>query len=221
MSTPELKIVRWGRLAYDVALERQTALQTARLEGRAPDTLALLEHDPVFTLGLRVGAERHLLWDQARLTAEGVSVRETNRGGDITYHGPGQLVAYPIVSLERRRDLHAYLRFLEEVLIATAARHGVTATRRDGLTGIWVGARKLAAIGVGVRRWVTLHGVALNVAPDLKHFTGIVPCGIQPEQGVVTSLAAELGEHAPSLDAVATTLAEEFVARWTGFLEGR
>lgn len=221
MSTPELNIVRWGRLAYDVALERQTALQTTRLEGQAPDTLALVEHDPVFTLGLRVGAARHLLWDQARLAAEGVSVRETNRGGDITYHGPGQLVAYPIVSLERRRDLHAYLRFLEDVLIATAARHGVTATRRDGLTGIWVGERKLAAIGVGVRRWVTLHGVALNVAPDLKHFTGIVPCGIQPEQGVVTSLAAELGEHAPSWDAVADTLAGEFTTRWIGFIAGQ
>ncbi len=221
MSTPELKIVRWGRLAYDVALERQTALQTARLEGQAPDTLALVEHDPVFTVGLRVGAARHLLWDQARLAAEGVSVRETNRGGDITYHGPGQLVAYPIVSLERRRDLHAYLRFLEDVLIATAARHGVTATRREGLTGIWVGERKLAAIGVGVRRWVTLHGVALNVAPELKHFGGIVPCGIRPEQGVVTSLAAELGEQAPSWDAVADTLAEEFTTRWAGFLAGQ
>lgn len=220
MITSALEIVRWGRLDYDSALARQIALQTARLEGRAPDTLALVEHDPVFTLGLRVGADRHLLWDEARLAGEGVAVRETNRGGDITYHGPGQLVAYAMVSLDRRRDLHAYLRFLEEVLIATAASHGVTATRREGLTGIWVGERKLAAIGVAVRRWVTLHGVALNVAPDLRHFSGIVPCGIRPEQGVVTSFAAELGDRAPTWDEVADTFSREFALRWSEFIDG-
>src|SRR5690606_8944523 len=110
---------------------------------------------PVFTVGLRTGAAGHLLWDAPRLAAEGVAVHETNRGGDITYHGPGQLVAYPIVSLDTRRDLHAYLRFLEDVLVATVARHGLAAGRREGLTGIWIAERKLAAIGVAVRRWVT------------------------------------------------------------------
>lgn len=220
MTAPALEVVHWGRLAYDAALARQTALQTDRIEGRAPDTLALVEHDPVFTLGLRGGAARHLLWDRDRLAAEGVDVRDTNRGGDITYHGPGQLVAYPIVSLDRRRDLHAYLRFLEDVLIATVARYSVTAARREGLTGIWVGARKLAAIGVGVRRWVTLHGVALNVAPDLRHFGGIVPCGISPDQGAVTSLAAELGDRAPDWDRAAADFAAEFTSRWPAFLAG-
>lgn len=211
-------IARWGRTVYADALARQTELQAARLAGGAPDTLALTEHEPVFTLGLRTGAEKHLLWDAPTLAREGVAVHGTNRGGDITYHGPGQLVAYPIVSLDGRRDLHAYLRFLEDVLIATVARHGVVAARREGLTGIWVGARKLAAIGVSVRRWVTMHGIALNVAPELRHFGGIVPCGIAATEGTVTSLAAELGPRCPELARVGEEFAEEFVARWPGFV---
>ena len=212
-----LRVVRWGRVAYAEALARQTELQAARLAGEAPDTLVLTEHDAVFTVGLRTGAARHLLWDASRLAAEGVAVHDTNRGGDITYHGPGQLVAYPVVSLEARRDLHAYLRFLEDVLIATTARRGLAAARRDGLTGIWIGERKLAAIGVSVRRWVTMHGIALNVAPRLGHFGGIVPCGIRPDEGTVTSLAAELGPRCPSLDEVADDFAAEFASRWPAF----
>ncbi len=213
-----VSLVRWGRTAYADALARQTELQAARLAGLAPDTLVLTEHEAVFTVGLRTGAEKHLLWDEAQLAAEGVGRHETNRGGDITYHGPGQLVAYPVVSLERRRDLHAYLRFLEDVLIAVVARQGLTAARRDGLTGIWIGQRKLAAIGVSVRRWVTMHGVALNVAPDLRHFGGIVPCGIASTEGTVTSLAAELGARCPSLAEVETHFAEEFCRRWPEFV---
>jgi lipoyl(octanoyl) transferase len=211
-------VLDWGRTAYADALARQEALQAARLAGSAPDTLVFTEHDPVFTLGLRAGADRHLLWSAERLAAEGVALHPTNRGGDITYHGPGQLVAYPVVSLDARRDLHAYLRFLEDVLIATVARHGLVAARRDGLTGIWIGERKLAAIGVSVRRWVTMHGLALNVSPDLRHFGGIVPCGIAAAEGTVTSLAAELGPRCPSLAQVAADLAEEFAARWPAFL---
>ncbi len=214
---PTLAVVRWGRTAYAEALARQTALQSARLDGLAPDTLVLTEHDPVYTLGLHAGADQNLLWDAAALSREHITLHATNRGGDITYHGPGQLVAYPIVSLDGRRDLHAYLRFLEDVLIAVAARHGLAAIRREGLTGIWVEKRKLAAIGVAVRRWVTQHGVALNVAPDLRHFGGIVPCGIVASDGTVTSLAAELGPRCPTLDEVADQFADEFAARWVAF----
>jgi lipoyl(octanoyl) transferase len=209
-----VRVVRWGRTTYADALARQTELQAARLAGTAPDTLVLTEHEPVFTVGLRTGAAKHLVWDAATREREGVVVHETNRGGDITYHGPGQLVAYPIVSLDARRDLHAYLRFLEDVLIATVGRHGLVATRREGLTGIWIAERKLAAIGVSARRWVTMHGVALNVAPDLRHFGGIVPCGIAAEEGTVTSLAAELGAGCPSLERVGEEFAEEFARAW-------
>lgn len=212
-------VLDWGRTAYADALARQEALQAERVAGRAPDTLVLTEHEPVFTVGLRSGAEKHLLWDAASLAREGVSVHPTNRGGDITYHGPGQLVAYPIVSLDARRDLHAYLRFLEDVLIATAGRHGIVAARRDGLTGIWVGQRKLAAIGVSVRRWVTMHGIALNVAPDLRHFGGIVPCGISASEGTVTSLAAELGAGCPTLAQISRDFAAEFISRWPAFIQ--
>lgn len=217
-SVAPLAVARWGRTSYADALTRQTELQAARLAGSAPDTLVLTEHDAVFTVGLRTGAVKHLLWDGPTLAREGVAVHDTNRGGDITYHGPGQLVAYPIVSLDARRDLHAYLRFLEDVLIAVAARHGLQAARRDGLTGIWIAERKLAAIGVSVRRWVTMHGIALNVSPALRHFGGIVPCGISSREGTVTSLAAELGARCPSLERVGEDFAEEFAARWPDFV---
>jgi len=210
-------VVRWGRTVYAEALVRQTTLQSARLAGLASDTLVLTEHDPVYTLGLRAGADQHLVWDAATLAREHIALHATNRGGDITYHGPGQLVAYPIVSLDGRRDLHAYLRFLEDVLIAVVACHGLTAARREGLTGIWVENRKLAAIGVSVRRWVTMHGVALNVAPDLRHFGGIVPCGIAASDGTVTSLAAELGPRCPTLEKVADDFATEFASHWPRF----
>jgi lipoyl(octanoyl) transferase len=217
-SSAPLALTHWGRTPYAAALARQTELQAARLAGTAPDTLVLTEHDPVYTLGLRAGADRHLLWDNATRAREGVALHETNRGGDITYHGPGQLVAYAIVSLDSRRDLHAYLRFLEDVLIATVAHHGLSATRREGLTGLWLGTRKLAAIGVAVRRWVTLHGIALNVSPDLRHFAGIVPCGLATADGTVTSLAAELGPRCPTLTQVGENFAAEFTARWTAFI---
>ena len=219
MNAPDIQIQHWGRTSYADSLARQNELQAARLAGAAPDTLVLTEHDPVFTIGLRTGAARNLVWDPAALAREGVAVHETNRGGDITYHGPGQLVAYPIVSLDARRDLHAYLRFLEDVLIATVARHGLVATRREGLTGIWVADRKLAALGVSVRRWVTMHGLALNVSPNLAHFGGIVPCGIAATDGAVTSLAAELGPSCPALDQVSADLTAEFLSRWPAFIQ--
>jgi lipoyl(octanoyl) transferase len=154
---------------------------------------------------------------RAALAAEGVEVVKTNRGGDITYHGPGQLVGYPIVSLSAHQDLHAYLRFLEDVLINSVGTLGLVATRRPGLTGIWIGPRKVAALGVAVRRWVTYHGFALNVNAHLPHFAGIVPCGIAASDGTVTSLHVELGQTLDIAE-VKAVVAREFRALWPAFL---
>lgn len=205
-------VLDWGRTAYADAQLRQTALVEQRIAGAIGDTLVFTEHEPVFTLGMRAGAEANLRWDVDRLAREGVATARTNRGGDITYHGPGQIVGYPIVSLDSHRDLHAYLRLLEDVLIGAVGHFGLVASRRQGKTGIWVETRKVAAIGVAVRRWVTYHGFALNVDPDLAHFEGIVPCGISPAEGTVTSLTAELRRPVGTAE-VKPVLAAEF-GRW-------
>lgn len=210
-------VLDWGRTEYADALARQAGLVERRIAGEFGDTLVFTEHEPVFTLGMRAGAEAHLLWDAGRLAREGIATEKTNRGGDITYHGPGQIVGYPVVSLDGRRDLHAYLRFLEEVLLGAVGQFGLTAGRREGKTGIWVDNRKVAAIGVAVRRWVTYHGFALNVNPDLTHFQGIVPCGIRADDGTVTSLQAELGRDVP-LEEVKCALAAEFGRRLPSLL---
>ena len=206
----------WGRTHHEEAFRRQQDLVSQRIAGRVGDTLIFTEHEPVFTLGVRPGAEKHIVWDAVRLAGAGVEVVRTNRGGDVTYHGPGQVVGYPIVSLAHRPDLHAYLRFLEEVLINSLGCLGLAAGRRPGQTGIWLGSRKIAAIGVAVRRWVTYHGFALNVNPDLGHFAGIVPCGIPAKDGTVTSIQAELG-RAPEAAEVKNILAAEFWAGWERF----
>jgi lipoyl(octanoyl) transferase len=215
-STLDLTLHDWGRTHYEAAVARQLELVECRLAGAIGDTLNFTEHEPVYTIGLRSGAAANLRWDDRQLQTEGIAVARTNRGGDITYHGPGQIVGYPIVNLATRKDLHAYLRFLEQVMIDTVAPFGLAATRRPGLTGIWVGTRKIAAIGVAVRRWVAYHGFALNVAPDLAHFGGIVPCGIAAENGTVTSIAAELRQPVP-LPAVRETLAAVFTRLWPEF----
>jgi len=209
----------WGRTRYADAWRRQDALVAERIAGVVGDTLVLTEHDPVYTIGLRGGADQHLVWDPARLAHEGVKVVKTNRGGDITYHGPGQLVGYPIIDLSPRKDLHAYLRFLEQVLIDTVGELGLVAARRDGKTGIWIADRKVAAIGVAVRRWVAYHGFALNVNTHLPHFQGIVPCGIAPADGTVTSLHAELGRPV-DFEEVKTLAANRFHRLLPGFLAG-
>lgn len=212
--------VDWGRTRHAAAFQEQEKLLARRIAGEAPDTLVFTEHEPVFTMGMRSGSDAHLVWGGERLATEGIEVLRTNRGGDITYHGPGQLVGYPIVSLEARRDLHAYLRFLEQVLINTLARLDLPqATRREGLTGIWLGSRKVAAIGVAVKRWVAYHGFALNVNPNLAHFGGIVPCGIAASDGTVTSLAAEL-RRPVDIAEVKPILAREFWTLWPLFLQG-
>jgi len=209
----------WGRTPYREAQRLQDELVARRLAGEIGDTLVFTEHEPVFTVGLRGGAEDHLVWDAGRLAREGVEVVRTNRGGDITYHGPGQVVGYPIVSLAPRQDLHAYLRFLEQVLINAVGSLGLAAARRPGKTGIWLGPRKIAAIGVAVRRWTAYHGFALNVDPDLAHFGGIVPCGIGAADGTVTSMRAELGRPVDPAE-VRKVLAAEFWAEWEQFLRG-
>lgn len=191
-SAPVLAIHRLGRVAYQDAWELQNRLVRQRKAGEVPDTLLLLEHPPVFTIGRR-GSTAHVLGTPEQLAAIGAEVVQVDRGGDITYHGPGQLVGYPILQLTGAdRDAHAYLRGLEEVIIRVLEDFGVAASRREGATGVWVAERKIASIGVRLSSWVTNHGFALNVCPDLSHFELIVPCGLH---GVsMTSLAAELGE---------------------------
>jgi lipoyl(octanoyl) transferase len=215
-----LATVDWGRTPYADAKRRQEEWVARRIAGESGDTLVFTEHDPVFTVGLRTGAENNLIWDQAALVKNGVEVIKTNRGGDITFHGPGQVVGYPIVSLNPRPDLHAYLRFLEEVMIRSIGTLGLAASRNPGKTGIWLGPRKIAAIGVAVRRWVAYHGFALNVSTDLGYFQGIVPCGISAADGTVTSMEAELGRKV-DLAEVREVLAKEFWQLLPQFLDHR
>jgi len=192
-SERRLTVRRLGRVAYADALALQRALVEERKSGAIDDQLLLLEHPHVLTLGVRGdGGRSHILASAEHLASRGVDVFETGRGGDITYHGPGQIVGYPIVDLKPdRQDVHRYVRDIEEVLIRTAADYGIDAGRVEGLTGVWVGREKLAAIGVRISRWVTSHGFAFNVTTDLDYFALIVPCGIA-DRGV-TSLERLLG----------------------------
>jgi lipoate-protein ligase B len=200
--------VTWlGRMAYREAWALQRGLAEARRADLAPDTILLVEHPHTFTLGRR-GTPDHILMDAAGLRRRDITVVPIDRGGDITYHGPGQLVAYPILRLARwGSDILRYVRLLEDVGIRTAAAFGVTAERETGHTGVWVGNDKLVAIGVRVSRWVTTHGLALNVAPDLSYFADIIPCGLY-DRGV-TSLEHLLGT-APSMDEARLELTQSF-----------
>jgi len=195
-----VEIRRLGVVPYERGLELQKQLVEERKAGRISDQLLLLEHPPVITLGAKVRSDRsHVLASPAELEAAGVALFEAGRGGDVTYHGPGQLVGYPILDLRPDRcDVHRYVRDLEEVMIDVAAEYGVEASRVPGLTGAWVGADKLAAIGVRISRWITSHGFAFNVNTDLSHFSYIVPCGI-PDRGVV-SLGRLVGRTIPISD---------------------
>ena len=188
--------VRWlGRVAYPEAVALQDALVAARRAGEVPDTLLLLEHPPVVTLGRGAHAENLLLSRQA-LAERGVALHESGRGGDVTYHGPGQLVGWPVVALTgAERDAHRWLRLLEEALIRTVASYGIRAWREPGLTGVWTDRGKIAAIGVRLAHgWITAHGFALNVAVDVSGFSAIVPCGIRGR--AVASLAGYGGAAA-------------------------
>lgn len=194
-SVSDLQVVRAGRTRYRACWQVQQDYFERRLAGQVPDTLILTEHEHVYTLGRNAHTD-HLLAGAVDLEARGVDVVEVDRGGDITYHGPGQLVAYPILDLEHHgRDVGQYLRGLEEVVIRLLARLDVAGGRLPGYTGVWVAGEKVCAIGIKASRWVTMHGLALNVATDLSYFGGIIPCGIF-ERGV-TSLREITGETFP------------------------
>jgi len=205
-----LHVVDLGRMAYADALELQRAAARSRIDGSQPeDLLLLVEHPPVVTLG-RSSKEAHLLASPELLRARGVDLFEVERGGDVTFHGPGQLVGYPIFDLKRhKRDLHWYLRQLEEALIAALDRFGIQGQRRPSYTGVWVEDRKIASIGVHARDWVTWHGFALNVSTDLAFFDLIVPCGIQAV--TMTSIERELSPNpVPPAREVANVVSESF-----------
>jgi len=202
-----LNVCWLGRVDYRAGLALQERLVEARRQDLIDDTLVLLEHPAVITLG-RNSDRAHVLHDAEVLASRGVELHEIGRGGDVTYHGPGQLVGYPVIRLAgAEKDAHAYLRNLEQGLIGIAAHYGIEAGRIDGLTGIWVGNDKLAAIGVRLSTgWITSHGFALNVSTDLDGFSAIVPCGIRGRG--VTSLARLLG-RSPALEETAAVAATE------------
>lgn len=198
---PPVQWFRLGRVEYADGLELQRQFQEARRENLVPDTLLLLEHSPVLTLG-RAAHQTNIIAPKQQLDALGVDTFETDRGGDVTYHGPGQIVGYPLLHLgPGRQDVRRYVRAIEELIIRTVADWGITATRIEKWPGVWVeqsrrgGPRKIAALGVHLSRWYTKHGFALNVQPELSHFQLIVPCGIR-EAGV-TSMREELGRELP------------------------
>ncbi|MFN2420463.1 MAG: lipoyl(octanoyl) transferase LipB [Gemmatimonadota bacterium] len=218
LATSPLDVRRLGTVSYREAWELQHRLVAERAGGAIPDTLLLIVHPPVVTMG-RGGHAEHLVASPGVLAARGIEFVETDRGGDVTFHGPGQIVGYPIVDLSRRgRDLHRYLRDVEEILIRALAEFGVEAGRAPGLTGVWVGDAKVAAIGIRVSRWVAHHGFALNVDTDLSYFDLIVPCGIRGKR--VTSMRQLLDrplEHA----AVEEALERAFLAVFSPVEEAR
>lgn len=202
-----LTVCALGDTTYREGLALQDALVRARAAGETGDWLLYPDHPPVLTVG-RNASEDGVRVDATALASLGIEVFEVPRGGDVTWHGPGQLVGYPVVALDRvGRDLHRWLRTLEEALIRALARHGIVSERSPGRTGVWVGERKIASIGVAVRRWVGYHGFALNVRPDLSGFSLIHPCGLKGVQ--MTSMALERGEAAPELGTVREAVTQE------------
>jgi lipoyl(octanoyl) transferase len=192
-----LEVRRLGTVSYPEALAMQRTLVEERRAERVPDLLILLQHPAVITLGVKGdGGRSNVVAPPDRLSELGIAVEETGRGGDVTYHGPGQIVGYPILDLRPdRQDVHRYVRDLEDVMIRTCADYGLTAGRIPGLTGTWLGVEKIGAIGVRISRWITSHGFAFNVSTRLDHFQLIVPCGIA-DRGV-TSLEKATGRAVP------------------------
>ena len=188
-----MEIIRLGHIEYKRALELQMGYLERRVAGEIPDTLLLLTHPHVYTIG-RMGDDTNLLVPAESLAQEGIGVERVSRGGDITYHGPGQLVGYPIILLARP-DVHRFVRSIETALIASLAEFGVPADRIEGLTGVWAARKKIASIGIGVRRWVTYHGFALNVSTDLSYFRRIHLCGLKGREA--TSIAEVAGREIP------------------------
>ena len=195
-------------LSFADGVRIQNEIHEARLADRIPDTVLFLEHRPVVTLGTR-GRSNYLLLSPEQLASRGIEFARASRGGDVTYHGPGQLVMYPILKLgEREADSHSYLTNLEEIAIRTAADFGVIARRRRGMNGAWADDGKIAAIGFRLRRWITMHGMSFNVSVDLEGFKAIVPCGLQGEP--VSSLKRILGDRCPSMERVRERMALYF-----------
>jgi lipoyl(octanoyl) transferase len=209
----ETRTLAWsylGRVGYAAATSLQGTVREALRRGEGPERLLLLEHPPVFTLGRNADA-REVLWSESELAEHGLTVHETDRGGQVTYHGPGQLVGYPILDLHPdRRDLRRYVRDLSRALVDTLAAYGVPAEAGEGpRIGVWTGGRKIVSIGIHLSRWITTHGFAMNVDPDLSHFRGIVACGMP--DAPVTSIARETGRR-PELVEVARRAAGELAA---------
>ena len=205
-----MEVRRLGLVPYPEAWALQYRLADARRAGLAPDTLVLLEHPHTYTIG-RSGTRDHVFLTEAELAARGITCLDVDRGGDVTYHGPGQLVGYPIFDLGPQPDVGRYLRNLEDCLIETLADFGIAAGRLSGYTGVWIGDRKIAAIGVKVSQGVTTHGFALNVSTDLSLFTHILPCGIS-DKGV-TSMALEVG-RSPAMTEVEDRVVAHFSNRF-------
>jgi lipoyl(octanoyl) transferase len=226
MIMEKVHFVNWGRIAYQEAWDRQTKLHNelkdVKIRNRRTGSedphahfLIFCEHDPVYTLG-KSGKMEHLLLSESELNSKNIDFHKINRGGDITYHGPGQIVAYPIFDLDYFfTDVHKYVRFLEEAVIRTLAKYGIQGIRIKEFTGVWLEAnkteprRKICAIGVHLSRWVTMHGLAFNINTDMAYFKNIVPCGIDDDDKEVTSLENELGREV-DCEEVENVLKEEF-----------
>jgi len=199
-------ILDLGKSHYNDAWKLQKRLQSQRISGQIDDQLLLVEHFPVYTLGKNAPRE-HLLTKES----DDISIIQTDRGGDITFHGPGQLVGYPILDLNQyKRSITWYMRELEQLIIDVLKEYDINAVRKKGLTGVWVKDKKIAALGVRISKWVTMHGFSFNINPDLKYYQGIIPCGIT-EYGV-TSMADLLGDDVPNMSEIKDTLVKHFIA---------
>lgn len=216
--SPVVNVVNLGLTDYKFAWDLQRGIFDLRAEGKISDVLLLTEHKDVYTLG-KSSDVHHLLAGEEELQTSGVEVFHVDRGGDVTYHGPGQLVGYPIIDLTGYyRDIHRYLRAVEEVIIQTLTEYGIHSRRAEKYTGVWVGNDKIAAIGVKVSRWITMHGFALNVNTDLSYFDRIIPCGIFHKG--ITSLERLLGKKI-SLNEISSVLAQKFGEVFGVQVEGR
>ena len=202
-------ILDLGKSHYNDAWKLQKRLQSQRISGQIDDQLLLVEHFPVYTLGKNTPKE-HLLTKES----DNISIIQTDRGGDITFHGPGQLVGYPILDLNQyKRSITWYMRELEQLIIDVLKEYDINAERKKGLTGVWIKGKKIAALGVRISKWVTMHGFSLNINPDLKYYQGIIPCGIK-DYGV-TSMADLLGNDVPDMSEIKDTLVQHFIAKFS------
>ena len=198
-----------GTSHYEEAWDLQKRLQSQRISGQINDQLILVEHHPVYTLG-KNSPKEHLLIEES----ENISIIQTDRGGDITFHGPGQLVGYPILDLNQyKRSVSWYMRELEQLIIDVLKEYDIKAGRKKGLTGTWVRDKKIGALGVRISKWVTMHGFSLNIDPDLQYYQGIIPCGISGYG--VTSMANLLGENVPSMADIKETIVKQFITNFS------